>query len=227
MKNTKSLVTIGIIVVGIVALLYGLAKLGTNGPGGVTESELTAPVTLSDRIKGKVDAPVTLVEYSDFQCPACRSLEPTLKRLASDFDEELRIVYRHFPLRSIHANAELAAQAAEAAHLQGRFWEYHGMLFNTQEQWSEEKNPESKFVEFAKSLSMNEEQFKKDMYSDFVKDKVKTDASSADDMNISSTPTFFLNGKLFPIPNTYEGFSAAVIEQLILTGNNNVTSTTK
>ncbi len=228
MKDKKSLLTIAIIVVGIVGLLIVLAKLGnkTNTPPTV----VTAPVSATEHIRGPVNAPITLVEYSDFQCPACRSYEQNLKRLSAEYDQELRFVYRHFPLRSIHQNAEEAAWAAEAASVQGKFWEYHDVLFNTQDKWSTESDPESMFVEYAKSLGLNEEQFKKDYKSDAVKAIVNRDAKSGEDAHISGTPSFFLNGKFFEAPSTYEGFSAAVVEQIILTGNNNVgnlgTSTT-
>lgn len=224
MKNMKNIGVVGGIIVATLALLFGLAKLGSNANTGEPK-DLAKAVTLDEHIRGPVNAPVTLVEYSDFQCPACRSFEPTVKRLQTDFDKELRVVYRNYPLTGLHKNAQVAAYAAEAASIQGKFWEYHDMLFNTQEKWEEESNPESIFVDYAKSLGLNVEQFQRDMKSDVVKAKVSSDAKSGDDSNISATPTFFLNGKYFKIPDTYEGFNAAIVEQLILTGNNTATST--
>ncbi len=222
MKINKNALSLGLLVLGMVGMLFGLAKLANRT--SATPEDLTLPVTAQEHFQGKADAPVTLVEYSDFQCPACRSFEPTLKRLLTEYDEEVKLVYRHFPLRSIHPNAQKAAEASEAAGLQGKFWEYHGVLFNTQDTWAKEGNPEALFVEYAKSLGLNEEQFKKDLQSDTVKNKVNNDAKSGEDAHLSGTPSFFLNGKFFPLPNSYEALSAAIVEQLIITGNNTVPS---
>lgn len=229
MKDKKSLLIMALLVLGTVAMLYGLAKLGTRSasPTGDTNRDLQQPVVAAEHIRGPINAPVTLVEYSDFQCPACRTYETSLKNLAQQYDQELRIVYRHFPLTTLHKNAQKAAYASEAASLQGKFWEYHDMLFNTQDVWSEQSNPETYFLDYAKSLGLDQERFKKDMDSDEVKSVVAEQARAGEKEKITGTPTFFLNGKYFETPKTYEGFSAAVVEQLILTGNNEVTSTTK
>lgn len=228
MKNIRPYVTIGIIVLATLGLLFGLAKLGTSLNGtNQTQTQLTTPVDSTEHIRGPIDAPITLVEYSDFQCPSCATLEPTLKKLGLEFSKELRVVYRHYPLRSLHPNAEMAAWASEAAHLQGKFWEYHDMLFNTQDAWANEKNPQAKFVEYAKSLSLDTERFTKDLTSSEVKNSVAQDANSGDDNNVSGTPTLFLNGQKIEIPSSYDGFKAAIIEQIIITGNNVVTPTTK
>lgn len=215
------------ITLGMFALLIGLAKLGGTQGTADKPQTLTMPVEKTDHIRGPVNAPVTLVEYSDFQCPACATFESTVRRLTSDFDQELRLVYRNYPLTGIHKNALAASYAAEAAEFQGKYWEYHDILFNTQDTWSDEKDPTSLFVEYAKTLSMNTEQFLKDMQSDIVKEKVQNDMKSGDASNVQSTPTFFLNGTYFKIPDTYEGLNAAIVEQLILTGNNNIGTSTK
>lgn len=225
-KNAKGLLTIVLIVGGIAAMLYGLAKLGGGIPSSNGEPQsLATEVSTADHSKGPANAPVTLVEYSDFQCPACKAYESSLKQLATQYDQELKIVYRHFPLTSIHKNAQLAAQASEAAALQGKFWEYHDVLFNTQDRWEGERNPEGMFVEYAKSLGLDEERFKKDLNSDEVKKAVKEDAESAMKAGVNATPTFFLNGKFLEAPNNYEQFSAYIVEQLIITGNNEVGNT--
>lgn len=221
------MLVVGGITLGMIALLVGLAKLGADGGTGDKPQTLTTEVGVSDHVRGPVNAPVTLVEYSDYQCPACQKFESTVQRLTSDFDKELRIIYRNFPLTGIHKNALAAAYAAEAAELQGRFWEYHDILFNTQDKWSQEADPTALFLEYAKTLSLNTERFATDMKSDAVKQKVAADMKSGEEANVNSTPSFFLNGTAFKIPDTYEGFNAAIVEQLILTGNNNVATSTK
>lgn len=228
MKNTKTqpIVTIGLIVLGTFALLFGLAKMGTKGVSE-TVVELTTPVVSSDHVKGPMDAPVTLVEYSDFQCPACKNLEPTLRKLSAEYGKELRLVYRNYPLTSLHKNAEAASKAAEAANLQGRFWEYHDMLFNTQDEWSNLDNPQSKFIDYAHSLGLDENKFKTDLTSDAVSAKIKEDVASGNQNNVNATPSFFLNGKYFKIPDSYEGFSAAIVEAVINSKPETTPSTTK
>lgn len=229
MQNKKSIITIGLVVVGSLALLFGLAKLGTRSPNlsdGTSQSNLEAPVNLTDHVKGPENAPVTLVEYSDFQCPACLSVQPTIKRLLSEYDQELRLVYRHFPLKNLHKNAEAAARAAEAAAIQDKFWEYHDILFNTQEKWSAEKDPEKLFIEYAISLGLDETRFRSDYTKKNGAGKVESDIKTGEKANVRGTPTFFLNGKYLETPKTYEGFSAAIVEQLILTGNNEVGTNT-
>lgn len=200
--------TFGLVTVG---MLFGLAKLGTktaaNPSAGTFLSEV---VTAGDRVRGPITAPYTIVEYSDFQCPACSAYEPMLQRLIKENPEKVRLVYRHYPLRSIHANAQVAAQAAEAANVQGKFWEMHDVLFNTQSDWSAEKDPRAKFQEYARSLGLNVDQFKTDSNSKAVIDKIDADYDSGTRSGVQGTPTFFLNGKQITSPQTYEEISALV-----------------
>ena len=218
MKNMKNVRVIVGMTLGMFALLLGLAKLG----GGSADKPQTLKkiVAADEHVRGPINAPVTLVEYSDFQCPACKTIEASLRRLSGDFDQELRIVYRNYPLTALHKNALAAAYASEAASLQGRFWEYHDILFNTQDQWSSEADPTAKFLDYAKTLGLDEAKFTADMKSDVVKNKITADMKEGDAENISGTPSFFLNGNFFKVPASYEGFNAAIVEQLILTGNN-------
>lgn len=212
-EKTKSALIIGSIIVGSVLLLYGLAKIGTKGT--VTGSPtLSTPVTSADWSKGAENAKVTLVEYSDFQCPACGQYYPVVKRLASEFPNDLKIVYRNFPLREIHKNAQIAAQAAEAAGKQGKFWDMHDMLFNTQDAWENSNDPADIFVSYAKSLSLNEEQFRNDMNSSEMRDKVNEDYDSGVKGNIQATPSFFVNDEYIENPNSFEEFKAIIQAKL-------------
>lgn len=209
--SVRSAIIWSVFSLATVGMLFGLAKLGTKtGPNPSAGALLSEVVTAGDRVRGSINAPFTLVEYSDFQCPACSAYEPMIQRLIKENPEKVRLVYRHYPLRSIHANAQAAAEAAEAANIQGKFWEMHDVLFNTQTDWSNEKNPSAKFEEYARSLGLNVDQFKSDSKSKAVKDKIDADYSSGTRSGVQGTPTFFLNGKQITSPQTYEELSALV-----------------
>ena len=150
---------------------------------------------------------ITLIEYSDFQCPACAAYYPVIKQLVKDFPN-LSVVYRHFPLPQ-HGNARVAAQATEAAGAQGKFWEMHDLLFDNQTAWSEEKNPESIFIAYAKSLGLDLDKFKTDSNSQETKTKIQADIQSGD-KEITGTPTFFLNNQKIQNPKGYDDFRSTI-----------------
>ncbi|MEK7083685.1 MAG: thioredoxin domain-containing protein [Patescibacteria group bacterium] len=199
------------VVGGMIALVALLAYLGTRGTS-VGEGTATLPMAPreTDWSKGDPNAKATLVEYSDFQCPSCASIYPIVKQLASDFPNDLRVIYRHFPIREIHPNAQLAAQAAEAAGKQGKFWDMHDVLFNTQNSWAAKDNPEELFKNYARSLGLDEVQFAQDLTSKDTEEKINQEYASAIRAKIQATPTFFLNGKQIAIPNTYEEFKQMI-----------------
>lgn len=204
--DRKQILTWGGFILGMAVLLIGLAKLGSNSGtgGGVVGSNLSVAVTDSDWSKGSKTATHTIVEYSDFQCPACSAYAPLLKRLADEHPNEVRLVYRHFPLDQVHPNARAAAWAAEAAGMQGKFFEMHDALFNTQETWSGDANPGIFFEDLAHSLGLDDAKFKTDTKSQTVKDKVTTLAASGTSSGVNSTPSLFLDGKLITNPSSYE-----------------------
>lgn len=179
------------------------------------------PVTESEslHVRGGANAPVTIEEYGDFQCIPCAQLFPILAKVEEDYGEQLRVVFRHKPLRK-HEHAVLAAHAAEAAGLQGRFWEMHDLLFQNSLRWtkgvdgvgpdaSPSRRLESKvlameievrdvFVSYAERLKLDVERFKTDMDSNEVKARVDSDRARADKLGIDRTPTLYINGRLLP-----------------------------
>ncbi len=204
--DTKRILTWGGFILGMAVLLIGLAKLGASPSvgGAKVGSNLSVAASDSDWSKGSKTAPHTIVEYSDFQCPACNSYFPLLKRLAEEHGNEVRVIYRHFPLDQIHPNARAAAWAAEAAGMQGKFFEMHDALFNTQGNWGGDANPKIYFEDLAHSLGLDDAKFKADMESQAVKDKVNTLAASGASSGVNSTPTLFFDGKLITNPSSYE-----------------------
>lgn len=180
--------------VAVVLIGSFLAIMFMNG--GFTPGKLASEVGADEWIKGNPEAKVTLVEYSDLQCPACKARLPLIKSIVDEFGNHIRFVYRHFPLY-IHDNSQIAAQAAEAAGLQGKFWEMHDILFENQESWSplEKDQVETAFAIYAAKIQLDIAKFKLDIDSGAVRDAVKSDADSGESAGVNSTPTFFLNGK--------------------------------
>ncbi len=182
-------------IVGVVLIGSFLALMFMNKGPEVTPGKLSTPASADEWIKGDKDAKVTLVEYSDFQCPACRAWEPQIESLMSEFGNHVRLVYRNFPLKTIHQNAQISAQAAEAAGMQGKYWEMHSLLFEKQSIWSPQTSVVVKetFAGYAADLGLNVEQFKEDLVSDKAKSLVDEDSDSGKASGVDSTPTFFLN----------------------------------
>lgn len=143
---------------------------------------------------GTEGAKVTIVEFADFQCPACGSAHPVLKQIIDQNKDKMLFVHRNFPL-SIHANAEVSARAAEAAGLQGKFWEMHNMLFEHQNEWSTSLKPYDIFARYAQDLGLNVDQFKSDIDSTKVVDKIRLDKGDGEALGVNSTPTLYINGQ--------------------------------
>jgi Na+/H+ antiporter NhaA len=141
-----------------------------------------------DHTRGPADASVTLVEYGDFQCPYCGRAEPVVRELLTDID--LRYVWRNLPLTDVHPQAQLAAEAAEAAGVQGRFWEMHDLLLAHQE-----KLHIGDLLKYAEQVGLDPDRFHDDMMRRVSTDRISADLESADLSGVSGTPTFFVNGK--------------------------------
>lgn len=139
---------------------------------------------------GSVEARVIVEEFSDFQCPACQNAQPTVKQVTKEFGDQIRFEYKHFPLTRIHPRAFTAALAAECANDQGKFWEYHDLLFGNQPNFSS-----SDLESYALSLSLDMESFSACLDSRAKADIVRADIDEAESRGINSTPTFFVNGK--------------------------------
>ncbi len=211
--NSRALIwIIGVVVV--VGILGGLIYLAATARPKAEAGVLADPVTAGEWIKGSQTASTTLVEYSDFQCPACGFYYPLVKRLGEDFPNDLRIAYRHFPLRTTHPNAEAAALVAEAAGAQGKFWEMHNLLFDNQKVWSEQLDPSASFLTYATMLKLDLDEFKTDMGSQAVKDKVENDFQSGVRSGVNSTPSFFLNGRRITNPQSYDQFRELISQTL-------------
>jgi protein-disulfide isomerase len=157
---------------------------------------------------GPEDAPVTLVEFSDFQCPFCSRVTPTMDQIKKEYGEQVRIVFKHLPLR-IHNKAPAAHAAAEAAHKQGKFWEMHDLIFANQREMAPEK-----YEEWAAEIGLDVEQFKTDAASNDVKKRVDGDAQEASTLGVTGTPGFFVNGRFLSGARPFDSFKTMIDEEL-------------
>jgi protein-disulfide isomerase len=158
--------------------------------------------------RGKDTAKIAIVEFSDFQCPFCGRVTPTLEEVRKNYADDVRIVFKHLPL-SMHPKAPAAHAAAEAAHRQGKFWEMHDRIFANQAEMSPEK-----YVEYAQQLGLDVEKFKRDVASEEVKQRIAADASEAAKLGVSGTPGFFVNGRFLSGAQPYASFDALIKEEL-------------
>ena len=148
---------------------------------------------------GDSKAPVTLEEFGDFECPPCGALHPILKALETEYGPtKVRIIFREYPLVPNHVHALAAARAAEAAGLQGRFWEMHDMIYEHQKDWHEAFDVRPIFEGYAKGIGLDVEQFARDNTSEIVERRIFLDGKRAHSLGVQGTPTVFLNGKEVP-----------------------------
>jgi diadenylate cyclase len=171
------------------------------------ESERLEPVGARDHARGPKDAPVTLVQYGDYECPYCGRAHPVLKELRERAGERVRFVFRHFPLDTVHPRAHRAAQAAEAASAQGRFWEMHDLLYEAQGELGEED-----LMRYAAELGLDLPRFEEDLANDHHAWRIEEDRLGGDRAGVEGTPTFFLNGVRYTDPIDLDGLLAAVEE---------------
>jgi protein-disulfide isomerase len=168
---------------------------------------LTTSISARDHIQGRDDAPVTLLEYADYQCPYCGAVHPVIKRLQKALGKKLRFVFRNFPLTHSHPYALLAAEAAEAAGLQGKFWEMHDVIFENQTSLEPEILPA-----WAHQAGVDVAKFAKDIGQPAITQRIKDDYASGNESGVDGTPSFFINGIRFAGDDTFESLRAALLD---------------
>lgn len=215
-KKSKMILTFSIIflvlALGVGSIVY--LVINKSAFEGAVQPALLA-LSDSDWINGKKEAPATLIEYSDYQCPACAYFDPVLKKLENDLNGKVKIVYRHFPLPQ-HKNAKLAAYAAEAAGKQEKFFEMTGRIFEAQKRWEglSENGAREIFKNFARELNLDMQKFETDLNNEEIKKSVDEDYKNGVALGINSTPTFYLNGKKLQNLTSYDAFKKAVEEEI-------------
>ena len=186
----------------------GARAAGPPRASGPNASRTYALPVEASPIKGLADAPVTIVEFSDFQCPFCARSEALVAQALQAYPTQARVVFKHFPLVSIHPQAMPAALAAVAAQRQGKFWEMHEVLFANQRALAPEQ-----IEEYARRIGLDLQRFKADIASDEVKAQVQADIDLARRSGVRGTPTIFVNGKLLQ-NRTLDGFKELIEPQL-------------
>ena len=205
---SRNQIIIGLVSLIVLFIFLFVAYTLTNKPENLLFPEVTK-ILPSDHVKWAKDKKNILVEYSDLQCPACKSFHDIIKsEIETDksITSKVTLVYRHFPLYQTHPYAEKAAFAAEAAAMQNKFFEYTDKLFLNQENWSTGKDIDKKFDMYASELKLDIQKFKKDINSQTVKNKVQADAASGDKFQVNATPTFYLNGEKLNSVRSFEEF---------------------
>jgi len=160
-----------------------------------TASQLTIPVRAEDHAQGVATAAVTLVEYGDYQCPYCGAAYPLVKRLQQKFGGDLRFVFRNFPLTQAHPLAQMAAELAEAAATQGKFWPMHDWIYENQEQWSEAGAEE--LLDGVAVVGLDTAALERALKQPQIEQRIKADFNSGVRSGVNGTPTFFINGQRF------------------------------
>jgi protein-disulfide isomerase len=199
MKNPW--VVIGVIVVVLIG--------GSVWYSGTVSESYNEGITIAPKITGNENATVTLVEYSDFQCPACGQFHPVVKEVLAEYGDQIKFEYKHFPLIQIHPFAQPAAYAAEAAGQQGKFFEYVDLLFANQAEWSKSTTPAAFFTKYAEELGLDMDQFIRQQRAPMIKDHVRSQFDEARGLDLTGTPSFYLNGEKMNL-STIDDFKAQV-----------------
>lgn len=171
---------------------------------GTQSQKIPFDIVKSGYSKGPADAKVTIVEFSDYQCPACKQMYKVADSVVAAYPNDVRLVYRNFPL-DYHQNSTKAAYAAEAAGKQAKFWEMHNLLFDNQDKLSD-----TVYSDFAKQLGLNLDQFNNDRGSQEIYDKVQADLDQGQTLNLGGTPTFYINNVEYTGQYSLAGFKAEI-----------------
>lgn len=215
-RQQKLFLLSAIVVIGsLLATSFFFGSYLFNQPIAKTVSVSELPVRKDNHRQGSGNA-VTLLVFSDFQCPSCRSAASELTRITKDFDDQVTLVFKHFPL-SQHGNAidaAEAAEAAEAAGAQGHFWEMHDLLFKKQSAWESSSRPNDYFVDYARQLGLDIKQFRSDIKSKKFKGTIERDLADGKQLEVGFTPVIYINGNPLPgIPN-YQNLKKAIEMEL-------------
>jgi protein-disulfide isomerase len=206
-RESKILTAILVVVVGGMIALFAIAnKPADTGPAPVGDK--TKIIRDSSHKEGS--GSVQLVEFGDFQCPACGAAEPNVEKIMKDYDGKVTFYFRNFPLDTIHKNARIGAEAAEAAGAQGKYFQMHDKLYQSQKDWSEDADPTDKLVGYAQGLGLDTDKFKKALSDEQYKPVIDQDVADGTALNINATPTFFINGKQLSGGFDYDSLKKAV-----------------
>jgi len=224
--NGASKTTIWFIIGFVILIVGGLIVAGiySNGTSGSPSGGFVATnapaITASDWHEGNPHAAVTVIEYGDFECPACGAYAPIVQQLIGNFSSTVEFVFRNFPLYQVHPDASISAQAAEAAGLMGgssAYWKMNNLLYEKQDDWATitpDQVVSQKFDGYAQLIGLAVDTFNKDLTASSVLAKIQNDANGGNSAQIDHTPTFFVNLKQIPNPTSYDDFASTLNQAL-------------
>jgi protein-disulfide isomerase len=202
MNNLIPKIFFGLSIVALAVVVFVVVKSSKDTS---VKEEILSPIKKGEK--------VVIDEYSDFQCPACKTPYPVLKELKEKYPDKIEFNYYHFPL-SYHKNAELAAKAAESARAQKKFWEYHNLLFEKQKEWENLDSAGDLFKKYARDLKLDTAKFERDLNSKETAARVRADYEKGVQKKVDATPTIFVNGQRVEGFKSWEEFGAAVEEKI-------------
>jgi protein-disulfide isomerase len=205
-KTTEGKFIAGVVTLIVVLFAYYFYAAKTESNTQVSEINISD----TDHVRGAMDGKVTLVEFGDFQCPACGAYEPLLRKVETDNAKILKVVFRNFPLTQIHQNALIGAKAAEAAGLQGKFWEMHDMLYANQTEWSTGLNARDFILTYATTIGLDTKKFQADLNDKAIEEKILAEYKEGVKLGVAGTPSFFLNGQKIQNPQSPEAFNELI-----------------
>lgn len=212
-SEAKILGIVGLVTLAVViAAVVIFSRQGSPSSNAETIDQSKLVRETSHRISTD-SAKVTIVEFADFQCPACKAAYPVIQRIKMDFKNDITFVYRNFPLMQ-HRYGKISAKAAESAAEQGKFWEMYEKLYTNQEEWSNSPNPQEQFDKYASEIGLDPNKFKEDMNSSVIDDRINNDVSDALDLEVNSTPTLFVNGERLTGAPSYETLKSKIESKL-------------
>jgi protein-disulfide isomerase len=211
-KESKILTAVLIAVVGGMIGLFALANNNSTDSGPEPSGDPTK--VIRDNTPKRGAGAVQLVEFGDFQCPACGAAEPNVQRLLQEYEGKVTFYFRNFPLTQIHRNATAAHNAAAEAGAQGKFWEYHDKLYAAQKEWSDLSDPTDKFVQYAKDLGLDSDKVRAAVDDEKYKAQIAQDVADGNALNVNSTPTFFINGTQITGGYQYDNLKAEIDKAL-------------
>jgi protein-disulfide isomerase len=215
-KKRKNYAAFAIIAVVLVAAIAaGVFLFQARKTPGLQIASTSKPGAQPPHVRGKGGAPVTLEEFGDFECMPCFILWPALRNLENDYGERLAVIFRHNPMPQ-HSKALDGARAAEAAGLQGQFWEMHDMLYLQRGLWTRAADPRAQFREFARRLQLDVDRFDKDFDGPEVAARVQADREKAAELKLDRTPVVFINGRRAELQGDVEKGVRADIEAALV-----------
>lgn len=209
------------VILTVIVIAFGAIFFFAKDKASAPNTSGNSSVQPTSHITGNTDSKVTFVEYADFQCPACATYYPIISQVIEKYKDRVAFQFVNFPLYQTHQNAMASHRVAEAASIQGKFWEMYELLYLNQSQWDRSNTPTTIFEQYATQLGLDIEKFKQDSASSNVNDIIWADINKATSKGVTATPTFFINdSRITSTPRSLEDFSVLIDEALQDTATN-------